>query len=154
MVWIVNGYRLISGRSHVLKHETCCRDKSLSSSSLGIDKIEYIEDKNNLSFGITRDWSSCNRDRNSCWGSNHYKVHRLVVMYVCSSKPLPWRAVLSFDVVWPEMVWLLNGYLFLIKRQAQDRHLWVVSTGVAQRERAGLITPRSGVRITSPVQSI
>jgi hypothetical protein len=24
------------------------------------------------------------------------------------------------------MVWLLNGYLFLIKRQAQDRHLWVV----------------------------
>ena len=27
-------------------------------------------------------------------------------------------------------------------------------TGVAQRERAGLITPRSGVRITSPVFSI
>ena len=43
-----------------------------------------------------------------------------------SKQTTPTAGSLSFDVLWPEMVWLLNGYLFLIKRQAQDRYLWVV----------------------------
>ncbi len=46
---------------------------------------------------------------------------------------------------------LFDGYLFLIKRQAQDRYLWVVLTGMAQRQRAGLITPRSLDRNGLPV---
>ncbi len=38
---------------------------------------------------------------------------------------------------------IADGYLFLIKRQAQDRYLWVVLTDMAQGQRAGLITQRT-----------
>ena len=44
-----------------------------------------------------------------------------------------------------------DGYLFLIKRQALDRYQRVVLTGMAQRKRAGLITPRSLDRNGLPV---
>ena len=65
-------------------------------------------------------------------------------------KPLPWRAVYRLQT-YDSNVRIADGYLFLIKRQAQDRYLWVVLTGMAQRKRAGLITLRTYDRNVLPV---
>jgi hypothetical protein len=48
---------------------------------------------------------------------------------------------------------LFDGYLLFITRQAWDRHLRVVLTGMAQGQRAGLITLRTLDRNELPVFS-
>jgi hypothetical protein len=68
-----------------------------------------------------------------------------------NNKPLPRRAATSSNYTLTFVSELFDGYLFLIKRQAQDRYLWVVLTGMAQGQRAGLITPRSLDRNELPV---
>ena len=66
-------------------------------------------------------------------------------------KPLSWRAAYRQIIPRHSRVRTFDGYLFLIKRQALDRYQRVVLTGVAQRKRAGLITPRTSDRNGPPV---
>ena len=66
-------------------------------------------------------------------------------------KPLSWRAAYRRKPQRQSHVRNFDGYLFLIKRQALDRYQRVVLTGMAQRQRAGLITLRSLDRNGLPV---
>ena len=66
-------------------------------------------------------------------------------------QPLSWRAAYRRIIPRHLRVRTFDGYLFLIKRQALDRYQRVVLTGVAQRKRAGLITPRTSDRNGPPV---
>ena len=66
-------------------------------------------------------------------------------------KPLSWRAAYRRTTQRQSHVRIFDGYLFLIKRQALDRYRRVVLTGMAQRKRAGLITPRTYDRNILPV---
>ena len=66
-------------------------------------------------------------------------------------KPLSWRAAYRRITPRQSRVRTFDGYLFLIKRQALDRDRRVVPTGMAQRKRAGLITPRTYDRNILPV---
>ena len=66
-------------------------------------------------------------------------------------KPLSWRAAYRRIIPRQSHVRTFDGYLFLIKRQALDRDRRVVPTGMAQRKRAGLITPRTYDRNILPV---
>jgi hypothetical protein len=78
-------------------------------------------------------------------------IHRTIATF----KPLSWRAAYRRINPRQSHVRTFDGYLFLIKRQASDRHRRVVQTGMAQRERAvslcGLITPRTYDRNILPV---
>ena len=66
-------------------------------------------------------------------------------------KPLSWRAAYRQIIPRHSRVRTFDGYLFLIKRLSLDRYQRVVLTGMAQRQRAGLITLRSLDRNGLPV---
>ena len=55
-------------------------------------------------------------------------------------KPLPWRAVYRLQT-YDSNVRIADGYLFLIKRQAQDRYLWVVLASMAEWSKAVDLRP-------------
>ena len=55
-------------------------------------------------------------------------------------KPLPWRAVYRLQT-YDSNVRIADGYLFLIKRQAQDRYLWVVLASMAEWSKAVDLSP-------------
>lgn len=74
-------------------------------------------------------------------------IHRTIATF----KPLSWRAAYRRINPRQSRVRTFDGYLFIFKRQALDRDRRVVQTGMAQRERAGLITPRTYDRNILPV---
>ena len=91
-------------------------------------------------------------DRNELPVSNSFSSFTEAIRCnIVTPKQLSWRAAYRRIIPRQSNVRKFDGYLFLIKRQALDRYRRVVLTGVAQRKRAGLITPRSSDRNGPPV---